>query len=222
MRYIRKGQPLAEIIKIQHKGMEEYSNELINSIIKGKTKHRVLLMLDGYNEYTEGTNREIDAAVMSGIGNCFLILTSQHGDYISKQIRQTMDGEFVIKGFTDESIKECSTKYLGSEEKCAEMLKQAKQAGIYRLLHVPEVFFMVMDIFTEKIPLPKSKTAMYETTFRLIINRTASKIFGCGSSDLTNIEDLLFTLGEYSWRALQNSNQKFLLNKVRNISLPKK
>ena len=221
MRYVRKGQPLAEIIKVQHKGMDEFSNELINSIIKGKTKHRVLLMLDGYSEYTEGTNREIDTAVMSGIGNCFLIVTCQPGDYISKQIRQTMDGEFMIKGFTEESIRECSMKYLKSEEECGKMLRKAKQAGIYELLHVPEVLFMVIEIFVEEIPLPKSKTAIYETIFRLIIDRTTPRTFGCRSRDLTKLEDMLFTLGDYSWRSLQNSNQRFLLNKVRNMSLLK-
>ena len=117
---------LAQIIKKQHDGLAQVSNQYIESILKGNTSSKVLLMLDGYDEYKPGMNEDVDEAIESGIGNCFLILTSRQGDYLSKSIRDKMDGEIVIEGFSEENIKLCSTKYLESEERSEQMLKQAR------------------------------------------------------------------------------------------------
>ena len=71
----------------------------------------MLLLLDGYDEYTAGTNRALDKAIESGIGNCFTILTSRPGTdsgdktYVSQEIRDKMDGEVRIKGFNDKRKK---------------------------------------------------------------------------------------------------------------------
>ena len=52
----------------------------------------MLLLLDGCDEYTEGTNKALDKAIESGIGNCFTILTSRPGTdsgdktYVSQEI----------------------------------------------------------------------------------------------------------------------------------------
>ena len=107
-------------------------------------------MLDGYDEYKPGTNNDIDEAIESGIGNCFLILTSRPGDYLSKSIRDKMDGEIVIEGFSEENIQVCSTKYLKSDKMSEEMLKQAKATGLYALLHIPIILVMTVVVFFHK------------------------------------------------------------------------
>ena len=65
--------------------------------------------------------------IESGIGNCFLIITSRPGDYLKREIRDQMDGEIIIEGFSEEKIVECSSKYLGSTQMSAEMLRQANR-----------------------------------------------------------------------------------------------
>ena len=172
------------------------------------------MMLDGYDEYEPGTNKNIDKAIQCTIGNCFLILTSRQGSYLSKRIRDTMDGEILIEGFSEESILECSTKYLGSKEKSQAMLKQAKQAGIYTLLHIPIILVVTVVVFTEEQSLPKTKTDIYKTIFRLVMDRTTLKTFGCRSEHIAKLAELLDTLGEFSWTALQNDVQQLLLKRV--------
>ena len=171
-------------------------------------------MLDGYDEYTPGTNKDIDRVIESGIGNCFLILTSRPGEYLSQRLRRTMDGEIMIEGFSEENIRECSTKYLQSEAKSKEMLNQAKVTGIYELLHVPIILVMTVVVFIEEKALPKSKTGIYKTIFRLVTNRTTLKSFGLKSEDIPQMEYLLLTLGEFAWKALQNDVQQLLLKKA--------
>ena len=53
--------------------------EKVKAILKGKTKHKTLLMLDGYDEYKPGTNHDIDAAIDKTVGTSVLILTSRPG-----------------------------------------------------------------------------------------------------------------------------------------------
>ena len=120
-----------EIIREQHDGLKRVSSEYIESILEGKTNYKVLLMLDGYDEYIAGRNNHIDIAIKSGIGNRFLIITSRPGEYLSQSLRKTMDGEIVIEGFSGENIIECSTKYFSSAKKSEKMLKQAEETGIY-------------------------------------------------------------------------------------------
>ena len=98
LRYVQQTHSLAEVIKSQH-NLDEISTDHIRSIIKGETNHKVLILLDGYDEYKKGTNRDIDKAIESKIGNCFLILTSRPGNdsgeitFVSERVRNKMDGE---------------------------------------------------------------------------------------------------------------------------------
>ena len=213
LKYVKRGQSLIDIIRKQHGGLKGCTDEYTESIIEGDTGHRVLLMLDGYNEYKPGTNDDIDQAIEYSIGNCFLILTSQPG-HLSKRITEEMDGKIIIEGLSEEKIKECSTKYLQSEEHSDEMLRQTKEMGIYGLLHIPIILLMVAVVFIQNKSLPKSRTALYQTIFRLTMDRTTLKTFGCKSADISKIGDLLYILGQCSWEALQNNNQQLLLKKV--------
>ena len=211
---MKKGPSLAQIIKKQYEELEEASNKYIESILKGKTGHRVLLMLDGYDEYTPGTNDDIDQAIRVRIGNCFLILTSRPGDYLCKSIRDQMDGEIVIEGFSEENIILCNTRYLESKERSRQMLEQAEETGIDVLLHIPIILVMTVVVFIQEESLPKTKTGIYEIISRLTMDRTTLKTFDCKSTNISKIPELLYALGELSWKALQNDVQQLLLKQV--------
>lgn len=87
-----------------------------SSILDGSTQSRVLLPYL-YLEITNilslniaGTNVAIDDAITDTIGDCFLIVTSRPGKYISKEVCDHLDGEIQIKGLSEESIRECSAR----------------------------------------------------------------------------------------------------------------
>ena len=205
---------LAEIIFMQHDQIDKAETSHLEAILEGKTNHRVLLMLDGYDEYTQGTNKDIDRAIQSKVGNCFVTLTSRTGDYLKKSLRSTMDCEIFIEGFSESNIIKCSTQYLGSRVKCLEMLKQAKTAGISGLIHIPIVLLMVCAVFIENNSLPRTRIGIVETILELIIDRTTLKTFGLKSSELEHLETWLDILGKCSWEALQKDIGQLLLNKV--------
>ena len=198
---------------MQH-GKLKYSDlSLLQSILEGTTKHRVLIMMDGYDEYKRGTNRAVDKAIEFTMGNCFLILTARPG-FVSKQVRDKMDGEVIIEGFSPENIIECSSMYLGSRDLSNMMMAQAEECGISDLLCIPIILLMVCVVFSEKESLPKTTTSLMTTIFEMIMDRSTLKKFGLKSSQLKELEALLYTLGEFSWKALQSDFQQLLLIKV--------
>ena len=220
LRYANKTSTLAELIVSQHESLDKDDIKHIEAILKGKTNHRLLLIMDGYDEYKPGTNKNIDRAIESPIGNCFLILTSRpdlpskEGQYVSKEIRDRMDGEVMIEGFTEESIHKCSAQYLESEEQSDTMLAQAMNAGIEGLLKVPIVLLMVCVLFHENATLPQTRTKIVQQIFELTVERTILK-----QPELKEVlDDLLFSLGELSWKVLQGDVQQLLLPKVKHTN----
>ena len=123
-----------------------------------------------------------------------------------------MDGEIIIEGFSDRQIKDCTYTYFKNKTLSTEMLTQAKRAGIYELLHVPVILKITATVFREQKSLPRSKTDLYDTIFKIIIQRTTLKTFNKTSDKIPQLENLLDTLGEISWKALRND--QLLLKKV--------
>ena len=193
-------------------------------------KHKVLLLFDGYDEYTPGTNSELDRAIEKTLGNCFLILTSRpkEGKDFTGKIRGKMDGELVIRGFSKENIKKCCSKYLGSDEEADKFLNQAKtKASLYELLKVPIILLMTSALYNEDEKkslaeddnkgLPDRKTELYENLYEFLMDRSTLKSnnYGCYSSEIPNLQDMLQTLGKFAWEALQRDVKQLLINKVK-------
>ena len=222
LRYVDQISTLTQLIIKQHPELKDSDANFIESILNGKNNRKVLLILDGYDEYKPGVNKDIDNAIENSIGNCFLILTSRpelpskQEQYVRKNIRDKMDAEVMIEGFSKENIHLCSSKYLGSQEKSEEMIEQAKKTNIDDLLKIPIVLLIICVLYEEKGFLPKSKTETYDQIVDLLIDRTVLKSFQPGMhADIKEfIDELLIALGELSWKALQNDVKQLLLDKV--------
>ena len=79
LKNVDKTSSLAEIVQQQHDKLKKFQPGQIQSILEGRTQSKVALLFDGYDEYQPGRNKEIDEAIQSGVGNCFLVLTSRPG-----------------------------------------------------------------------------------------------------------------------------------------------
>ena len=221
LRNAKRNCSLIDVIIAEHEQLIKSDTNLIMSVLNGQTNHKILLLLDGYDEYTPGTNSDIDRAIQSGIGKCFMILTSRPGNdakgqmkFVPSNIRNNMDGEVIIEGFSEENIRKYSTKYLDSEDRSEEMLKMAKESNIHNLLSVPIILLMVCVLYNEYRKLPKSRTEIFRLICRHIADRSTLKYFGCKAAELDDFNNMLRTLGEFAWEALQNDIQQLLLRKV--------
>ena len=62
LRNVDENCSLAELVADEH-DLEKEDIPLLQNLLQGKTKHKVLLLLDGYDEYTPGTNKKLDRAI---------------------------------------------------------------------------------------------------------------------------------------------------------------
>ena len=221
---------LVDLIIAEHEQLRHNDSSLLESILYGQTNHKVLLLLDGYDEYTPGTNSDIDKAIQSGVGKCFIILTSrpehdskmEEKKFVPRDIRNKMDGEVIIEGFSEENIRKCSTKYLDSEDRSEQMLKMAKESNIYNLLSVPIILLMVCVLYNEHGKLPKSRTEIFQLIYTCVMNRSTLKHLNCKATELEELDSMLRILGQFAWEALNDDIRQLLLRKVEPLILLKK
>ena len=109
LRHTNKTSSLVDLVKKQHSYLKRVPDEKIKAVIEGKTGHKIALLLDEYDEYKKGANKEIDRLIEVPDINTFVILTSRPG-YVGKELKNEMDGEIVIEGFAEENIERCSEK----------------------------------------------------------------------------------------------------------------
>ena len=211
--HVNDNSMLQQIIIKQHglKG-KNIPESQIRSILDGEFG-KVLLLIDGYDEYAKGTNDDLDTAIEDTIGECFLILTSRDGDYISKDILDKMDGEIEITGLSDENIIKCASKYLESDKLAKDLIEKSKNADIYDLLHIPIVLLMVVFLYYKTKQLPKSQTEIVKSIVFMCIDRSSMKHFGKKAKDIEGLEDMLKRLGKLSLEALKQG--KLLILRVR-------
>ncbi len=195
--------------------------------MNGETKENILLIFDGYDEYTERCNEDIDEILLHGKENCLTILSSRSGDFL-EPIKSQMDEEVKISGFSYENIIKCAEQYLGTEQ-CQDFLSQAEQASIHKcekpllndmeyykgLLHVPIILLMACTVFLEHHCLPSSKTGLFKQVVHMCISRTTLKMMGKTASEVDNLHELLTKLGKLAWEALTREKKQLLIYKVR-------
>ena len=150
LRSVDKEISLVELVKYRH-NLDNIPTSHIKSILNGETNHKVLLLLDGYDEYLRGTNKDIDKAIESKLGNCFLILTSRPRlDFVGNDVRKRIDGEVVIKGFSVKSIIQYTVQYLQDDDLVNDFFYQASYGTATALLHIPILLLMLCAVFQEK------------------------------------------------------------------------
>ena len=212
LRYVSEESSLVEIVKNQHDMLQEVPNELVEKILYGYTKHKVLILLDGYDEYKAGSNMDIDITVMESMRKCFFILTSRPG-YISQDLRDRMDAVLFITGLSTEGVHKL-IKLLPERNKSGSLSKYVSQADITDILSNPILLIMASHVCDAKSTFPETKTQLIGALFELSMDRTSLKTFGVKASKIENIQEILNVLGELSWKALQTKHHQLLISKV--------
>ncbi len=221
-RYVNNDDSLENIVMGQHGRLKtmRVSGTEVKAILQGETRSNILYLLDGYDEYSAGVNKDIDDLIQYGRENCLIIVSSRSGDFL-QPIRSHSDHELKITGFSDENIEKCAEQYLGDRKTCTEFLEQAEKASLHGistleggLLHVPIILLMACTIFKENCSLPTSKTGIFGQIIQMSISRTTLKTMGRSASEIVNLAELKLQLGKLAWLALQRNTKQLLIYKV--------
>ena len=73
MRNVDGTSSVSGLIKAQLGLEDEVPTKFIKAVLDGKNQQKTMLILDGYDEYTRGTNEHLDKFIESPTNKCFLL-----------------------------------------------------------------------------------------------------------------------------------------------------
>ena len=218
LKMVRDNSPIENIIIAQHVGLKAngVKSEEINVILKGKSRSKTLLLIDGHDEYKSGMNSDIDEAIRKEkLWNCWMILTSRETTQLG-DVKQYMDAEAEIRGFDSTNIKTYVSRSLEGDTEAEELLDQVEQAGLMvfpeSIMAIPILLHMICVLFVCNMSLPKTKTGIIQVFVNRCVDREAIRAKGQKAVDSAN--QALYNLGKLAWQGLNEAGKKLYFSKV--------
>ena len=211
---------IESIIVQQHKGLKGNGVQPaeIKEILLNHRKMKVIIILDGHDEYEPGTNSDIDYFITKEyLRNCGFVLSSRETDHLPK-IREHMDTEVEITGFDEHGVKEYATKYLGSS-KCDELLQKTERGKTknpslnYGILHIPIFLNMICTLFLNDglAEVLKGTTAILSE----VVDRCPNwESIRKRKKPINKATDAILRLGRLALKGLQQERHQQIFTKV--------
>ena len=215
LKYVKDHRPLTRIILDQHKGLaaNNVSEHEISDLLDGKFQGKMLVLIDGFDEYHMGTNRYIDSVLQQcSLWNSWIILTSRPFDK-ANALRLYFDAEATIIGFNDASIKEYASKFFQNDEDGRALLEKAAENQILDILRIPLILQMMCVLFKSGDDVPQTKTEAVRAMVNWFIKYSEYR-----QSPIKPEQDnqsMLYNLGKLAWASLHIPDmQQILFDKV--------
>ena len=219
LKAVKSDDAIEKIIIAQHKGLKGngVQPDEIRRLLQNFTKQRIVILLDGYDEYSPGTNDDIDKGITKDyLWNCTVVVTSRDTKEL-RELRNSMDTEIEIIGFDNEGVEDYATKFLEGIEKSNELLAHAEACDInnrlvdYGILHIPIFLHMICSLFKSGILMMKGKVAVISAIVERCLNyesirKTDKKRKNDGTEVIAN-------LGRLALKGLQREH--FVFKEVR-------
>ena len=196
-------------VPLEREVIEQHDLEADENQIEWILRHcKILLILDGYDEYKKGTNSDIDAAISGKRGNSYVFITSRP-DYMHKKDKNKLDAKIQLRGLSQENIRRYIERHLEDRETAESLMEAAERSRIFDLLRIPIIALMLCILYKERKQLPRTQTEIIWEIIQIYIKRAKEK-----GVELPNEEEMLYVLGELSWEALRRNTHQLLIRKV--------
>ena len=168
LKLVKKGATWKEIVEDQLSFLTKSDLETLNSLLETQPE-KILFLFDGLDEYNEETSKDItDIMKRKKFYGAHRVITCRH-----EAERRTKDWKlsiqkFEIKGFSDESIKECiKNLFVESKEKGQELCKlifpgQNHSSYLLPLARNPGNLCMICILHQEDREIGDSREQLFE------------------------------------------------------------
>ena len=171
-----------------------------------ENQERVLIVLDGYDEYNAGESSDI-YKIWKGslLRDCCVLMTTRPTQ--DDEVRKSSDIQCKIRGFdSKEQVEEFASKFLSDREEVKQLENYLSKEEIWDIAEIPLLLLMLCLIWREKHQkrLPKSRLELYERFVETILNHMVVKESGkSAKEDVLNLyKDELTKIGKVALEAL--------------------
>ena len=215
LKHVKDQSSLSRIILNQHKGLaaNNVEEQEIKDLLNGKYQNSILVLMDGFDEYNLGLNKNIDSIFKrSSLWNSWLILTTRPFDKVD-DLRPYFEAEAIITGFSDKSIDDYVSKFFRNEKTEKAFRAKVTKNQIQHILHIPLILQMMCILFQSGYDLPRSKTEATKAMVEWSIEYSGYRTCNPKTQGIKK-EEMIFKLGKLAWESLQSDVQQLLLDKV--------
>ena len=183
-----------------------------------QNQDKVLLVLDGYDEYHAGASSPIDQIWERNLlRHCYAIMTTRLTEI--DNVRKSSDVQLEIIGFdTEEQVIEFARKYLASEEDVKKLIQYLRNENIWDVVKIPLLLLMMCLVWRDRHhrEQPKSELELYARFVETLLYHMTVK-----DSDKnleTNVLDIykeeLTKIGKLALDALLRGTLYFPFNQI--------
>ena len=178
-------------------------NDLYDYVLNHQEK--VLLILDGYDEYSAGEQSPVDEIwKRNQLSDCCVIVTSRQ--MATDKLRLPSDAQFEINGFDDERQREFARRFLKDENDVQEFHNYLWKQHLKDLAEIPLLLLILCLLWQEKDrqELPKKRVEIFSQFVKTLFHHMREKRSAESVVNFEDYSDELYTLGRLAFEALIN------------------
>ena len=168
-------------------------------------QEKVLLILDGYDEYSAGEQSPVDEIwKRNQLSDCCVIITSRQ--MTTGKLGEPSDAQFEINGFDDKRQKKFARRFLNDEDDVRKFDNYLWEQDLKDLAEIPLLLLILCLLWKEKEhkELPKKRVEIFNLFVKTLFHHMHGKQ---SAESVFNIEDYseeLYALGRSAFEALIN------------------
>ena len=179
-------------------------------------QEKVLLILDGYNEYVYSSRNESPVFQIwkkSQLRDCCVVITSR--EMKSETLISFSDALFKIDGFNDERQKEFASRFLKDDEDVEEFLKYLEKHDLRKLAQIPLLLVMLCLLWIKatRKELPMQRAHIFAQFIRTLFDHMSEKQ-SAESASFRDYSDELYALGHLAFEALLQGQLYFPVSQL--------
>ena len=183
-------------------------------------QEKVLLILDGYDEYSAGKQSPVDEIwKRNQLSDCCVIITSRQ--MTTGKLGEPSDAQFEINGFDDKRQKKFARRFLNDEDDVRKFDNYLWEQDLKDLAEIPLLLLILCLLWKEKEhkELPKKRVEIFNLFVKTLFHHMHGKQ---SAESVFNIEDYseeLYALGRLAFEALINDCLHFPRSELPNYDL---
>ena len=168
-------------------------------------QEKVLLILDGYDEYSAGKQSPVDEIwKRNQLSDCCVIITSRQ--MTTDKLREPSDAQFEINGFDDERQQEFARRFLKDEGDVQKFDNYLWEQDFKDLAEIPLLLLILCLLWKEKDlkELPKKRVEIFNQFVKTLFHHMHGKQSAESVFNIEDYSDELYALGRSAFEALIN------------------
>ena len=168
-------------------------------------QEKVLLILDGYDEYSAGEQSPVDEIwERNQLSDCCVIVTSRQ--MTTGKLRLPSDAQFEINGFDDERQQEFARRFLKDEGDVQKFCTFLREQHLKDLAEIPLLLLILCLLWKEKDhkELPKKRADIFTQFVKTLFHHMREKQSVESVFNIEDYSDELYALGRSAFEALIN------------------